>query len=202
MLERLLDHDITKIEQIVEINNKLINYEKFKEIIGNGDKKLFNQIKKNLKNKKNDNLQDVISKRLNIEMREEVFDTNDFFYDEEYEGYEVYIDETIKKTKNKPDKAGYGIHFNRKHKYNFYDRVDGEQTLQNATYQGILHVLKKFPLDEPIIFCIDRKAVIDVMENFPTTYREKQDSLHLDTLNQIQEILQQRTAPIQFKHIY
>ena len=40
------------------------------------------------------------------------------------------------------------------------------------------------------------------MENFPTTYREKQDSLHLDTLNQIQEILQQRTASMQFKHIY
>ena len=73
MLERLLDYDITKIEQIVEINNKLINYEKFKEIIDNDDKKLFNQMKKNLKNKKNNNLQDVISKRLNIDIREEVY---------------------------------------------------------------------------------------------------------------------------------
>ena len=57
-------------------------------------------------------------------------------------------------------------------------------------------------MDQPIIFCIDRKAVIDVLEEFPTAYREKQDALHLDTLNQIQEILKQRTANIQFKHVY
>ena len=56
--------------------------------------------------------------------------------------------------------------------------MDEEQTLQNATYQGILYILKKFPLDEYIIFYIDRKVVIDVMENFPPTYRKKQDLLH------------------------
>ena len=42
-----------------------------KKIDNKEDKKLFNQIKKNLKNKKDDSLQDVISKRLNLSMREE-----------------------------------------------------------------------------------------------------------------------------------
>ena len=34
------------------------------------------------------------------------------------------------------------------------------------------------------------------------TFKEKQYSLHLDTLNQILEILETRTAEVQFKHIY
>ena len=67
-------------------------------------------------------------------------------------------------------KAGYGIFYRRKHAYNFYDRVEREQTLSNATYQGILHILQNFPYDKNLIFCIDRKAVIDVMENFPTKF--------------------------------
>ena len=80
--------------------------------------------------------------------------------------------------------------------------MDGEQTLQNATYQGIIDVLKSLPKELPIIFCIDRKAVIDVLENPPTSFKEKQDTLHLDTVNQILEILEERTGKIQFKHIY
>ena len=40
------------------------------------------------------------------------------------------------------------------------------------------------------------------MENFPTRHKEKQDSIHLDVLNQIEEILTQRTAPTQYKHVY
>jgi len=112
-------------------------------------------------------------------------------------GYEIYVDESFV---NK--KAGYGIYIGKKHQYNFYDKVEGEQTLQNATYQGILHVLKGFPKDEPIIFIIDRKAVLDVLDNFPTTYKNQQSALHLDTLKQIQEQIQQRTAPIQYKHCY
>ena len=143
-----MEYDIANIEQILEENNKLMNYDTFKEIIEGENKKVFNQIKKNFSKEKNNKiLKDFISTRLNIDIREDTFNPNDFFFDEEYQGYEVYIDETLKKTKNKPDKAGYGIYFNKKHKYNHYDRVDGEQTLQNATYQGILHTLKKFPMD-------------------------------------------------------
>ena len=66
---------------------------------------------------------------MNYDMKEE-FNPEDFFYDEEYQGYEVYIDESLKKQKNKLDKAGYGIHFMRKHKYNFYESSLGNP-LQN-----------------------------------------------------------------------
>ena len=33
------------------------------------------------------------------------------------------------------------------------------------------------------------------MENFPERYRDKQESLHLDTLNKIKEVLNTRTTP-------
>ena len=195
----MAEHDLLCIEQIVEDSNKLIEYEKFKEIIGKEDNKTYKQMKKLLE--ENNKLKPFINKRLKISIQEE-FNPNDFFYDEEYEGFEVYIDESLKKQKGKPDKAGYGIHFRRKHKYNYYDRVDGEQTLQNATYQGIIHVLKSLPTNIPIIFCIDRKAVIDVLENPPTSFKEQQNTLHLDIVNQIMELLKERTGKIQYKHIY
>ena len=121
----------------------------------------------------------------------------DFFFDKELKGYEIYVDETLV---NK--KAGFGIHIKKRNQYNFYDRVEGEETLQNATYQGILHTLKGFPQDQPIVFIIDRKGVINVMENFPTSHKKQQDSLHLDTLKRIQEELLKRTTKVQFKHCY
>jgi hypothetical protein len=99
MLQTLIDHDFTNIEQIVEDNNKLFNYDLFKEIINGEDKKAYNQIKRNFKNDNNNSIKDFISTRLNLNMREDTFDPNDFFFDEEYQGYEVYIDETLKKTK-------------------------------------------------------------------------------------------------------
>ena len=40
------------------------------------------------------------------------------------------------------------------------------------------------------------------MENFPTKYKDKQNSHHLDVLNQIDHIIQKRTAKIMFHHVY
>ena len=121
------------IEDILLKNNRIMEFSDFKTIIQRrkNKKALYNKVKKNFE--ENKKIKASISKRLNYDMKEE-FNPEDFFYDEEYQGYEVYIDESLKKQKNKPDKAGYGIHFMRKHKHNFYERVDGEQTLQNATY--------------------------------------------------------------------
>jgi hypothetical protein len=53
-----------------------------------------------------------------------------------------------------------------------------------------------------INFILDRKGVIDIFEKFPKTYREKQNSLHLDTLLQIEEVMKERIAPIRFFHYY
>jgi hypothetical protein len=44
--------------------------------------------------------------------------------------------------------------------------------------------------------------VIDIFEKFLKTYRERQNSLHLDTLLQIKEIINKRTAPIRFFYCY
>ena len=44
--------------------------------------------------------------------------------------------------------------------------------------------------------------MIDIFEKFPKTYRVRQNSLHLDTLIQIEEIIKERTAPIKFFHCY
>jgi len=77
--------------------------------------------------------------------------------------------------------VGYRIYCKHNSQNNFYNRVK-KQTLQNATYQRILHVLKKVPKNQVINFIIDRKAVIDVFNKFPNTYRDRQNTLHLDTL--------------------
>ena len=100
----------------------------------------------------------------------------DCFFNDTKEVYEIYIDET-----EKNNMAGYRIYCKHNSQNNFYSRVKKEQTLQNATYQGILHVLKRAPKNQVINFIIDRKAVIDV-NKFPNTYRDRQNTLHLDTL--------------------
>ncbi len=66
--------------------------------------------------------------------------------DKDYDGYEVFIDESLK-----DGKASFGIYYKDKSKYNYCNRVYGEQTLQNATYQGIEHVLQSFPKNKTLI---------------------------------------------------
>ena len=75
------------------------------------------------------------------------------YYNKEEEAYKIYIDETLK-----DNKAGYGVFCKQNSEYNYCNRVEGEQTLQNATHEGILHALKGVPKDQAINFIIDRKA--------------------------------------------
>jgi hypothetical protein len=88
------------------------------------------------------------------------------------------------------------------HQVNYFDCTEEKQELQNATYQEILHVLKEFLLDKTIIFIIDRKVAIDIMENLPKTQKERQEAHHIDTLTQIIEQLEKRTAKTLFNHCY
>ena len=195
--KKLLENGIDSVHHLIEDDNTLLEFEKLNELFDtNWSKREYNNIKKNLCNKNETTIKEKILKRLN-RRSEWDFAPEDFFYDEELQGYEIYIDESLKKKK-----AGYGIYMRKKHKYNYYDQVEGEQTLSNATLQGILHVLQKFPLDEPIIFMIDRKVVIDVMENIPISYKDQQEALHLDTIKQIKNAIQLRIAPIKFNHVY
>jgi hypothetical protein len=96
---------------------------------------------------------------------------------EENEGYEIFVDETLKN-----NIVGHSIFCKKNSKYNYYSCIEREQTLQNATYQEILHLLKGILKDEKINFVLDRKGVIDIFEKFLKTYRERQNSLYLDTL--------------------
>ena len=157
-------------------------------------RKLYANLKKELCKPDSNTLTDNILRRIN---KYPEWNMEECYYNEEEKAYEIYIDETLK-----DNKAGYGVFCKQNSEYNYCSRVEGEQTLQNATYQGILHALKGVPKDQAINFIIDRKAVIDVFNKFPATYRERQETLHLDTLIQIEAILKERTAAIRFKHCY
>ena len=198
IIRNLYEAEIDDINNIIQEDNTIIDKETLQALFTNksGTTRAYNHLKKEMCEKNTNTIKPHILKRLDRYPQWE-FNPEDFFFDEELKGYEIYVDETLV---NK--KAGFGIHIKKRNQYNFYDRVEGEETLQNATYQGILHTLKRFPQDQPIVFIIDRKGVIDVMENFPTSHKKQQDSLHLDTLKRIQEELLKRTATVQFKHCY
>ena len=76
-----------------------------------------------------------ILKKLNLN-KEWIINNQNIYYDEEKECYEIFVDETFK-----DNKAAYAVYCNKDSENNYYSRVEGEQTLQNATYQGILHDL-------------------------------------------------------------
>jgi hypothetical protein len=136
--------------------------------------KTYSNLKRELCKQDSLEISDSILKRI---QKYPEWDMTKCYKSEENEGYEIFVDETLKN-----NIAGYGIFCKKDSKYNYFSRVEGEQTLQNATYQKILHVLKGVPNDEKINFILDRKGIIDIFEKFPKTYREKQNSLHLDTL--------------------
>src|SRR5271155_4657013 len=126
---------------IIQQNNTIIDQDTFQSLIKNREwtTRSHNHLIKQMCEKNSTTIKAHILKRLNRYPQWE-FNPDNFFFDEEMKGYKIYVDEFFV---NK--KAGYGIYIGKKHQYNFYDKVEGEQTLQNATYQGILHVLKEFP---------------------------------------------------------
>jgi hypothetical protein len=108
-----------------------------------------------------------ILKRIDILSRL-TLDSRNYYYDEELKGYEVAVDETKFRKRTR-----YSIHMSKLHQVNYFNCTEGKQELQNATYQEILHVLKEFLLDKAIIFIIDRKVAIDIIENLPKTQKER-----------------------------
>ena len=199
IMNKMMMHKLLKasIENIDELLDDIVLKDK-DELEEEFDIKMtktsYNNLKKEICKPNSNEVLDNILKRIN---RYPEWNMDDCFFNEVEEAYEIYVDET-----EKNNMAGYGIFCNHNSQNNYYSRVEGEQTLQNATYQGILHVLKGVPKNQAINFIIDRKAVIDIFNKLPNTYKDRQDTLHLDTLIQIEEILKERTAKIQFKHCY
>eukprot|EP00026_Physarum_polycephalum_P003190 Phypoly_transcript_03200.p1 GENE.Phypoly_transcript_03200~~Phypoly_transcript_03200.p1 ORF type:complete len:396 (+),score=55.22 Phypoly_transcript_03200:875-2062(+) len=194
IIEKLMEATITDIDELFDENSLKEKEEIEKKCDIVMTKKMYENIKKELCKKNSNKISDSILKKI---QKYPAWNMEECFFNENEEAYEIFIDETYKE-----NKAGYGVFCKNNSKNNYFSRVEGEQTLQNATYQGILHVLKEAPQNEKINFILDRKAVIDVMEDFSTSYKERQNSLHLDTLLQIEEIIKMRTAPIKFIHCY
>ena len=63
--------------------------------------------------------------------------------DDEYDAYEVFIDESLK-----DGEASYGVFFNTDHPWNLGCRTANSQDLQSSTCQDIIYVLKKLPLEK------------------------------------------------------
>jgi len=194
MMHKLLEASIENIDELLDDIVLKDKDELEEEFDIKMTKTSYNNLKKEICKPNSNEVLDNILKRIN---RYPEWNMDDCFFNEVEEAYEIYVDET-----EKNNMAGYGIFCNHNSQNNYYSRVEGEQTLQNATYQGILHVLKGVPKNQAINFIIDRKAVIDIFNKLPNTYKDRQDTLHLDTLIQIEEILKERTAKIQFKHCY
>jgi hypothetical protein len=196
LIEKLLiENQIEEVTQLINKKNKI--YKRSKLTNKHAMKMVYKQYKtlqKIICKKDSREILDNILKRIN---KYPEWNTDECQYNEEEENFEIFIDESFKN-----NKAGYGVFCKNNSKYNYFSRVEGEQTLQNATYQGVLHVLKGFPINKNINFIIDRKAVIDVLEKIPTAFRERQNSLHLDTIIQIEQILKKRTGTIKFSHCY
>jgi uncharacterized Fe-S cluster-containing protein len=80
-------------------------------------------------------------------------------------------------------RIGYGIHMSKLHQVNYFDaqKKNKNYKMQHIKKE-ILHVLKEFLLDKAIIFIIDRKVAINIIENLPKTQKERQAVYHMDTL--------------------
>jgi len=122
-----------------------------------------------------------------------------FTYDnyDDVSGYEVFVDESLK-----DGIATFGIFYKNNNRHNYCDKVVGEQSLQNATYQGIAHVLHTFPTDEPLIIYLDRESVLKILWKFPLNYKQKLIAHNVDMIELIEHLLSKRTAPTYWKQVY
>ena len=163
------DANITSINSIINNNNKLINNRQLENLFGSiiCDDKIKQQFKRELCKENSRKIKSHILKAIDKNINFIIYENNDqkddrFLYDNNFQAYEVHIDETFAN-----GKAGYGIFYKRNNLFNYYNRAYAEQTLQNATFQGIEHVLKTFPKDKPLCIYLDHESVLKVVRKLP-----------------------------------
>jgi hypothetical protein len=122
---------------------------------------------------------------------------NQFFYDNQLEAYEAFVDET-----ENDGQVGYGVFFKKNSMFNFFDRVYGFQTIGNATLQAIEQVLVTVPLDAPFTIYIDRESICKLMNKLPLKQKDIMKVKDATMIKKITELLKERQAPTYFKHIY
>src|ERR1700728_2886456 len=115
VLMNLMDLEITDIKDLITDENQIKSLSDMVDEFGDWSAIKHTYLKKQICNKNTINIKEYILKRRNL-YKEWEFNPNLFHYDEEYDGYEVAIDETL----NKTQVAGYRVFVERKHQYNFY----------------------------------------------------------------------------------
>jgi hypothetical protein len=204
IIATLIERDCDDINIFISDENCFNKLKNIEKIIGktNWNKKQINSVKKYICDKNSDKIKANILKAAELNMQFNLVDSEYnsnpmFYYDQKLKCYEVQIDESLKN-----GKAGYGIYYKHNCVYNFYDRVYGDQTLQNTTYQSIEHVLNTFPFNKPLCIILDRKSVFDIMKKVTKLkYKQELDLDYLDVIKRIQDIIKNRTAPITWLHV-
>ena len=165
MIMKLLEAGVEDITDII-IYNKLMPKKNIEELINSTISNItYNNVKKEICKEDSLKIIDRVLKRINRYLQ---WNMKECYFNDAENIYEIFIDETLKN-----EEAGYTVYCKTNSKNNYFSRVEGERTLQNATYQGILHVLKATPPKTPINFIIDRKVVIDVFNNYSTSHKER-----------------------------
>ena len=105
---------------------------------------------------------------------------DNLFFDDEYQTYEVFVDESLK-----DNKASFGVYFADNHPWNIGSWTAGKQDLQASTCQGIIYVLQKFPPDANICIYIDREAVLTVLQQLLLPLQKQYKTQGVALFNQI-----------------
>ena len=101
---KLIENDVSNIKIIIN-QNKLINLEELNNISKmKWSQKEYKALKKEMCKNNDCNIKNFILKRLN--MNQWKIDTDKLIFDNELQGYEIFIDESLKN-----EKAGYGIYY-------------------------------------------------------------------------------------------
>ena len=124
-----------------------------------------------------------------------------FDNDPEYNGYEIFVDESKASRLNDNDCA-YGVYYGHKNPLNSNYKVYGKNSLQNATLQGVEMILKTVPEDININIYIDRESVLKVLWSLPLTPREEHHTVELNMIKRIYSLITKRTGNTTFKQVF
>ena len=123
--------------------------------------------------------------------------TQNTYFDIEYQAFEVFVDESLK-----DNKAAFGVFYGNNCNLNCSTRVYGPQTLQNATFQGVEHVLELFPKNENVSIYIDRESALQLLWKLPLPPSKNNHVHELNMLNKISYLIAQRSGTTSFKQVF
>ena len=121
------------------------------------------------------------------------------YFEDSQQAYEVFVDESRDFTTGE---CGYGVWWGENNPNNCNYKVYGNNSLQNATYQGIEWVLDTTPAHLNLNIYVDRKPGLDTLHKIPLTPRDKNLAYELNMINKITSQLTNRAGKVQFFQVY